>query len=262
MIEIRYILIFTLLYCSIPGNAQTFNLGWSGYDIIPKTLFTDVTKWNQACSQGETCFITTDTANVYLHWKFGTGNRAKWAICFQILDEAIELTDSDIIGIDVKGSACKDTRNVRIKFEDGTNQVAYIWHGLASLTRWCERLVVLKKQFEGSINWNHIKVITFEVSSDASANDMQPDSGIVVFRKLKRDNAVNWQRATAYESLKDTSLLDSVKNQAISGILSRQTSNGLFYTWKEDKSSWLYGHGILLKLLTIEGEWENAEPIK
>lgn len=261
MIKICYILIFILFFFSIPVNAQTFELGWSGYDIIPKSRFTDASKWNPACSQGETCFITTDTANVYLHWKFGAGNRPKWAICFQVLDEAIELTDSEIIGIDVKGSACKETRNVRIKFEDGTNQAGYVWHGLASLTRWCERLVVLKKQFEGTMNWNNVKVITFEVSSHDSANDTQADSGVVSFRKLRKDNVVNWQRATGFESLKDTSLLDSVKNQAIKGILTRQTSNGLFYTWNEDKSSWLYGHGILLKLLTIEGDWENSLPV-
>lgn len=255
-----FLLIFTVFSYSFYCSGQTFNLGWTGNEIIPKSQFANVLNWNPAYSQGETCFVTTDTSNVYLHWKFGTGNRAKWAICFQILDESIVLNDSDIIGIDVKGSSCKEYRNVRIKFEDGINQVAYIWHGLASLTRWCERLVVLKKQFEGSINWNNIKVITFEVSSEASANDTQSDSGIVVFRKLKRDNVVNWQRASAFETLKDTSLLDTIKSQAINALLSRQTPTGLFYTWEEDKSSWLYGHGILLKLLTIEGEWNNALP--
>jgi len=258
MKALRFLFLFITLQFSFCCASQSFNLGWTGNEIIPKSQFIDVLNWNPAYSQGETCFVTTDTANVYLHWKFGTGNRAKWAICFQILDEAIELTDSEIVGIDVKGSVCNETRNVRIKFEDGTNQVAYIWHGLASLTRWCERLVVLKKQFEGNMNWNNVRVITLEVSSDASANDTQADSGIVAFRKLRKDNVVNWQRASSFESLKDTSLLDSVKNQAIDGILSRQTSNGLFYTWKEDKSSWLYGHGILLKLLTIEGEWDNS----
>lgn len=240
---------------------QSFNLGWAGNEIVPQNKFTDVSKWVPANSSGESCYVTTDSVNVYLHWKFGTGNRAKWAICFQILDQPIVLSDSDIIGIDVKGSECNPARNVRAKFEDGTSQTGYIWHGLASLTRWCERLVVLKKQFEGSMNWNNVKVVTLEVSSDASSNDTQADSGVVAFRKLQKANAAKWERTNAFETLKDSDYLDSIKYKAFEGILARQTSTGLFYTWREDKSSWLYGHGMLLKILTIEGNWEKASPI-
>lgn len=257
----QLVILSLLIGICLFSYGQSFSLGWSGNEIISKSLFTNTLKWNTGNSSGENCYVTTDSINVYLHWKFGAGNRAKWAICFQILDQPFALSDSDIVGIDIKGSECNPARNVRIKFEDGTQQVSHIWHGLASLNRWCDRLVVLKKQFEGSMNWNQVKIITFEVSSDASSADTQSDSGTVVFRKLQMDNAANWHRTNTFESLKDTSYLDTIKQQALQGILARQTSTGLFYTWREDKSSWLYGHGILLKVLTIEGIWQNSSPL-
>jgi len=259
--HLLFLLLCIILEFSEQISAQSFTLGWIGNEIIPRNQFTDALKWNTGNSSGESCSVTTDTANLYLHWKFGSGNRAKYAICFQALNQPISLSDNEIIGIDVKGSVCNDVRHVKIKLEDGTNQVTYTWHGLASLNRWCNRLVVLKKQFEGNFNWNNIKVITFEVFSDASSSDIQIDTGTVAFRMLRKDDINNWQRSKSFEHLNESSQLDTIKNQALRGILARQNSNGLFYTWREDKTSWLYGHGILLKLLTIEGQWENNLPI-
>ncbi|MFN8254660.1 MAG: T9SS type A sorting domain-containing protein [Bacteroidales bacterium] len=249
-----------LLFLSTKIISQTYSLGWTGNEVIDKNFFSDQSRWNTTASNGESCSVTTDNDNVYLHWKFGAGNHAKWAICFQSISPAISISDNEIIGIDVKGSLCKDTRNVRIKFEDGVNQAGFTWHGLASLNRWCESLGVLKNQFTGNVDWNNIKVITFEVSSDASSGDTQSDSGTVAFRKFKKEDAANWTRSNEFEYLAENSLLDTVKNKAIGGILTRQSPTGLFYTWREDKSSWLYGHGILLKVLTIEGKWENSTP--
>lgn len=258
----KHILLFWMLIeFSISGLAQPFIPGWTGIDLFPLNYFTDASKWIPAYSQGENCSVTTDTENVNMHWEFGTGNRTKWAICFQSLDQPVSLSDFEVIGIDVKGSNCNPARNFRLKLEDGSNQATFIWHGLASLNRWCEKLVVLKNQFNGNINWNNIKVITLEVSSDASANDTGADAGTVTIKKLVKDDVTSWQRSDALEFLQQSEVLDSVKNQAIRGILKRQVSNGLFYTWNEDKSSWLYGHGILLKLLAIEGDWSNGLPV-
>ncbi len=250
-----------ILFFTICSSGQSYSLGWQGTDLIPPDQFSDVNRWYTGSSTGESCYVTTDTANVYLHWKFGSGKRNKWALCFQILNEPIALSDLNIIGVDVKGSPCSLSRHIRIKLEDGTNQSTYIWHGLASMTRWCEKLAVLKKQFQGYVNWNKIQVITFEVSSDASANDTQVDSGTVVFRKLQFASVDEWQRAVSFETLKDTSTLDSIKNQTLRGILSRQAANGLFYTWLEDKTSFLYGHGLILKILSIEGQWNQSIPL-
>jgi hypothetical protein len=260
IIERLILVLWILIEISVTSMAQTFEAGWTGKDLIPINYFTDGSKWISRHSQGENCSVTTDAENVSLHWEFGTGNRAKWAICFQSLDQPVSLSDFEVIGIDVKGSNCNPARNFRLKLEDGTNQATFIWHGLASLDRWCQKLVVLKNQFSGNINWNNIKVITFEVSSDASANDTGADTGTVIIRKLVKDDITSWQRSDALEFLQQSEVLDSVKNQAIRGILKRQVPNGLFYTWNEDKSSWLYGHGILLKLLSIEGEWSNGQP--
>jgi hypothetical protein len=258
IIERRILVLWILIEMSVTSMAQPFEQGWTGKDLFPINYFTDASKWISAHSQGENCSVTTDSENVSLHWEFGTGNRAKWAICFQSLDQPVSLTDMELIGIDVKGSTCNPVRNFRLKLENGTNQATFIWHGLSSLNRFCEKLVVLKNQFNGNINWNNIRVITFEVSSDASENDTGADTGTVTIRKLVKDDITTWHRSDAPEYLQQSDVLDSVKNQAIRGILKRQVSNGLFYTWNEDKSSWLYGHGILLKLLSIEGDWNNG----
>jgi len=259
--KLSILLVFAAIF-GFSGSAcgQAFTFGWDGNEIIPRSSFTNPSKWNTGSSSGESCNITADTVSMSMHWKFGTGNRFKYSLCFQSLQNAMVISDSDMIGIDVRGSACDIRRNFSIKFEDGSSQAVFTWQGLASLTRWCERLSFLKSQFGGSINWNHVVVVTFVVSSDASASDVLADSGVVTIRKLKTSNIRKWSRATAPEHLSDTALLDSVKTKALQGILRRQVSNGLFYSWKEDNSSWLYGHGLVLKILSMEGQWQNNIP--
>ncbi len=240
---------------------QSYSLGWTGKDIIQTSRFLDKSKWTTGASTGESVYTSADTTALNIHWKFGTGNRFKYVVCFQQLQNPISISDSDMIGIDVKGSACSIYRSFSLKFEDGANQAIISWDGLGSLNRWCERLSFVKSQLGGTINWNHIVVVTLVIYSNALSNDIQADSGIVSVKNLKIENAAKWQRAERTEVLSGSAILDSVKNKAIRGILSRQVSNGLFYTWKEDKSSWLYGHGLLLKILALEGIWENSVPM-
>ncbi len=252
-----------LLFClpTVSSLAQSFNLGWEGSEIIPKSLFLDQAKWNSGTASGDYLSVTTDSSAINLHWKFGNGNRNKWVVYYIRLKNPITISDSDIIGIDVKGSDCKSNRDFSLKFEDGTNQAIFFSHGLASLNRWCNRISILKKQFSGNPDWNNIKVIAIAVSSDASSSDILPDSGTVSVRNLQIANINTWQRARKFDFLKHSDSLDSIKNQALRGILGRQVDNGLFYTWKEDNASWLYGHGLVLKLLSLEGEWENGIPV-
>ncbi|QQS51215.1 MAG: hypothetical protein IPM71_00380 [Bacteroidota bacterium] len=262
MRKIHFIIVFYAFVAIFSSNimAQQFELGWKGTDILQKDLFTDNSKWDLAYTKGDSCYLTTDSANIYLHWSFGPGARKKSIICKQILNNPIQISDK-LIGVDIKGSICNDNRHVKLGFEDTKNEAYHTWHGLASLNRWFERLSLLKEQFKGNINWNEINAIKFEVFSDSSANDTLEDSGVLVIRKLQLGNPSEWQRINYFETLIDSSILDTIKNQAIKGILARQVPNGLFYTWKEDPTSWLYGHGMLLKLLSIEGEWENSLPI-
>ena len=256
----RFILLLDLLLVSAVTYAQSFTFGWEGTYIIPKNDFTDQSKWIVGSSEGESCVAVTDTGSVNLHWKFGSGNRSKYIVCFQILQNPVSLGNSDLIGIDVKGSVCNSNRNFSLKFEDGTNQAVFTWHGLASLSRWCEKLSILRSQFGGSVSWNNIKVISLVVSSDASPSDVLSDSGTVSVKNLQISDINQWTRATEFEHPDDTALLRSVKDKALQGILSRQASNGLFCTWNEDNSSWLYGQGLVLKILSLEGIWENKIP--
>ena len=254
---------FCLLACLCFFTAtysQSYTLGWQGNPIIDKSTFLNPSDWITGSSTGESLYVTSDTGAINLHWKFGTGNRFKYALCFQHLSNAVAITDFDLIGIDVKGSVCNSNRHFTLKFEDGTSQAIYSWQSLASINRWCERLCILKSQFSGTIDWNHVVVVTLVVSADASATDLSADTGVVSVKNLQISDIRNWQRASHLETLTDTVLLDSVKNHALQGILGRQVANGLLYSWKEDHSSWLYGHGLVLKILSMEGTWQNKIP--
>jgi len=246
--------------CFFASKAQSYTLGWQGNEIISKNIFLNKTYWNLGYSSGDNIYATTDSEAINLHWKFSGGNRNKWIVYYIRLQNPVSISDSDIIGIDVKGSVCNINRDFSLKFEDGTNQSVFTWHGLASVNRWCNRLSILRSQLVGNPDWKNIKVITLVISSNASSTDILPDSGIVSVRNLQRSAIQTWQRAKSFENLKSSTVLDSVKNKALQGILNRQVPNGLFYTWKEDNSSWLYGHGLVLKILSLEGIWQNKIP--
>ena len=64
-----------------------------------------------------------------------------------------------------------------------------------------------------------------------------------------------WERTTDLEWLSDSPTLTSIKENALQAIMVRQMPNGLLCTWREDASSWLYGQGLALKLLSQEGKW-------
>ncbi|NOU16226.1 MAG: T9SS type A sorting domain-containing protein [Bacteroidales bacterium] len=260
------LLIMLLLVAKTITMAQSVDLGWKGSAMMPLNLFTDKDRWICNFNQGarDSGYITTNDTCVFLHWKFGSGKRDKFVQFYQVMSPTISLSDKDIFGFDVKGSKCDTRRNIQLKFEDGTIQGTYKWDGLASITRWCESVSVLKKQIGngGSISWNAVKVISFEVNSGASDNDILPDSGTIAFKKLKTDSAASWVRATSFETLNDSSVLPIIAKQALKAILNRQNSNtGLFCTWLADKVSYLYGQGLVLKILSSEGQWENSKPV-
>lgn len=243
---------------------QPVSLGWKGTELIPLNQFTTAGNWNPNFNHntGDTCYVTTDDTCVYLHWKFGPGQRYKFTQIYQVVNPALSLSNKHIVGIDVKGSTCKSGRNVLIKFEDGTHQAYYSWDNLAGITRWCEHISVLEKEFVNTtqLRWDSVTVISLEVNSEASSFDTLPDSGMVAFRKLTVDSLASWTRATSFEAVQDSGLLSTVAQQALSAILNRQNqTTGLFYTWLTDKTSYLYGQGLVLKILSEEGEWKNGQ---
>src|ERR1035437_4389396 len=126
--------------CFFASKAQSYTLGWQGNEIISKNIFLNKTYWNLGNSSGDNIYATTDSEAINLHWKFSGGNRNKLIVYYIRLQNPVSISDSDIIGIDVKGSVCNINRDFSLKFEDGTNQSVFTWHGLASVNRWCKRL--------------------------------------------------------------------------------------------------------------------------
>jgi hypothetical protein len=148
-----------------------------------------------------------------------------------------------------------------MKFESLTSSynATFAWHNLARIERWCNNISALKKQFQvNSIDWSNVKVVSLEVNSDATFTIA--DSGTVYFRGLKCDNTGSWQKTAVFSSLNNSMAeLEKIKKSALDTIVNRQSSTGLLYTWREDGSSWLYGQGLALKALSIEG-WDHINP--
>jgi hypothetical protein len=239
------------------------SLGWEGSEIIPASEFFNKNNWtcNFDHNYSDTCYVTTDDTCVYLHWKFAKGARFKYAQCYQVLNPSISLSGKDVFSIDIKGSSCGVNNNIRLKFEDGKHRPEFTWKGLASLTRWCKRLGVLKTQFDArdSMNWQGVTTVSIDVNN-SSMNEVSDEEGVVAFRKLQADSVALWQRALSFETIKDSSLLTTVVDTTLNTILKRQNATGLFSTWLNDQTSELYGQGLVLKILATAGKWNNAKP--
>ena len=250
-------------------QSQPFNLGWTGNTIFPEEIFMNASQWtcNQSdLSAGDSCSVTSDSA-VHLHWYFGAGTRPKFAQCYKVLSEPVDLSNEDVFGIDIRGVSGKRwVRNVEFKFESGSTHAVYTWENLAHMNRWCERLVILKKQFSNyqAMDWSAVKVISIAVTmNSADASDNLSDSGTVSFRNLISRSVDSFIRAENPDSLTGFSVdeLETIRLNAIEALKNRQKANGLLTTWTQDGSSWLYGQGLALKALTIEGNWTGSTPL-
>jgi hypothetical protein len=249
--------------------AQTGDLiGWKGTPVIPLSDFTDPGRWNPNASLGSHCYVTkdpADTASICLHWKFSTAAGYKYAQIYFVFDIPVSLSDRDIYGLDIKGQSfndnCSHNLDVGIKFESLTSasNATYKWHNLGRIDRWCENISALKKQFQvNSVDWNNIKVVSIELNSDS--NFSVADSGIIYIRGLKSDNSATWQKATDLTLLNNSpEELKNASEAALDTIRNRQAPTGLLYTWREDGSSWLYGQGLALKILSLAG-WDHVNP--
>ena len=249
----------------------TESLSWQGTPVISLPDFTDPAKWhpNFNHNTGDTCYVTQDNSDpdaICLHWRFNSGNAGKYAQMYYISGNPISLSDQDIFGFDIRGQKindnCHHELNIKLKFENNTgdsNAVFDEWHNLARIERWCENVSVLKNQMKISkaIKWNRVKVVSLEVFSNSAI--ASPLEGVVCFRKLKADTAARWTRANNFVTLGNPPAeLDAMKKIALDTIYNRQAANGLLYTWREDGSSWLYGQGLALKILSLNGSWSAA----
>ena len=240
-------------------------LGWNGSEIIPLDVFTDSTKWecNAGTETGDSCSFKCDSTSLNLYWTFTESDRYKFAQCYIRLDTHKRLANADIFAFDIKGTTCGENRHIRIKFEDGSKQAAFEFENLAAIPRWGERISVLKSQFSNaeSIDWDRIKVVSFEVFANKSGPTESKETGVVSFRNLHYASISEWERATAFEELYNKEGYEKIKKDAITAILARQSERGLFYTWKENNTANLYGQGLILKLLSNEGTWYNSQPM-
>jgi|WetSurSiteA1Bulk_404760.scaffolds.fasta_scaffold00052_13 hypothetical protein len=257
--------LFCIFCCPFLLHSQEFTLGWEGDRIIADETFLDAPQW--MCNQsslmlGDSCYVSSDTA-LHLHWKYGAGIRGKFAQCYLVLSVPLDLSDLDVIGLDVRGKPGKSqVRNVELKFESAGLQASYTWENLAHIDRWCNQLVILKEQFSNGrqFNWSSVQVISFAVTMNSSdLTDMEADSGVVSFRHLIGQTVDHFIRAQHLEQLVDFEIddLEAVRLNAATALKNRQKSTGLLTTWIPDGSSWLYGQGLALRALTEEGEWNG-----
>jgi hypothetical protein len=265
----RFIFMLWTVTWSIISLPQGFTLGWEGGKILPDTVLLNAASWiyNQSnLSGGDSSYITSDSA-LNLHWVFGAGARSKFAQCYINLLTPVNLDTKDLIGIDIHGKTGKRwVRNVELKFESGSQQASYTWENLAHINRWCERVVVLKKQFSNYqlIKWDSITVISLAVNMNSQdETDIENDSGIISIRNLIAQSVDAFIRADTLEKLSGFGMneLEAIRLNAANAIKNRQNPNGLLTTWLQDGSSWLYGQGLALRVLTEEGEWNGGAAV-
>jgi len=262
----RLMLMLWTLSGSIVCLPQGFTLGWEGEKMIQDAMLLNIARWSvnqSSLPEGDSCYITSDSA-LNLHWVFGAGSRSKFAQCYNHLLTPADLADKDLIGVDIHGKTGKSwARNVELKFESGSQQASYTWENLAHINRWCERIVVLKKQFSNyqQFKWDSITIVSLAVTMNSLDNsDIQIDSGVVSIRNLIAQSINEFIRADTLEKLTDFGIneLNTIRLNAATAIKNRQNPNGLLTTWLQDGSSWLYGQGLALRVLTEEGEWNGG----
>ena len=239
-------------------------LGWNGNLIVPNTDFYDVSKWtlNQLdYAQGDRITVTSDGSNLQLNWTLGTGVRDKWVQCYKVLTQPVSLSNVDIFGFDLKGSAITGNVEFELKFEEGSNTASVIWKGIPGITRWIKKLVVPKKQFDryNTIDWSKIDKISFAVRS--SEENSGSISGTLNIKNLVASLSTGWIKAKSKEIINPANFTN-VKINAINALINRQqASTGLLTTWEEEGLSYLYGQGLTLKALTLEGVWNGTTPV-
>jgi hypothetical protein len=249
-------------------------LGWTGQSFIPANEFYNVSQWTANAGGENSCFVTASDTSVDLHWKL-TAGKDQWLQCYFVTDEPVSLTSYDIFGFDLHGSVCPSgspchtDHVVEIKFEDGIRQASYTRlgeDGILGVDRWINKLFLNKYDESFSIpanfRWDSVRVISFGVKSHPWVDNPEADSGVVSFRNLVGDSVDSWQRAETVDTLiENADTLNKIKENAVNFILSRQQSTGLLTTWSEDGSAWLYGQGLALKALSIDGEWDLGTPM-
>jgi len=258
------ILFFCLFNLPALLSAQSFNFNWTGTELVPKSTFLNLSAWTTNVPNpglGDKSIVTLSSDTLKLNWTFGTGNRSKFAQCYLNFSQPISLLNYDLFAFNLKGMPNNGFVGFELKFEDGTHQAVVHWDGLAGLNRWADKISAAKKQFGNAsvMDWSKVKVISLAVYAEASAQYINSDQGTLSFYNLVGEKMANWERATSQEFINANDFI-TIKENAINAIVNRQKSTGLLTTWAEDGSSWLYGQGLALKALSLEGIWVAGLP--
>jgi len=256
-----------LMLLSVPCllTAQSFNFGWNGTDLVPKSIFLNPFGWTANVPNaglGDRSLVTSAGDTLTLGWTLGTGNRYKWAQCYLYLPQAISLANYDLFSFNLKGMPGSGYVGFELKFEDGTHQAVVRWDGLAGLNRWAEKISAAKKQFDNSasMDWSRVRVISIAVYARASAQYTSTDKGSVSIYNLAGTRMAGWERAVSQEFINPLDYV-TIKENAIAALVNRQKPTGLLTTWTQDGTSWLYGQGLALKALSLEGSWSLGVPV-
>jgi hypothetical protein len=270
---ILIVLQFFICNNSFAQELEKTGLGWYGDEVIPESDFRDINKWITNAQPGNSIALVPNDSSLQINWKISGGNH-RWVQTYRVFNPAISISDYNVFALDIMGSPCQSGNSchqevgLEFKFENGPRQAIFERRGepgLLGIDRWVERLYFLKHSgnfyIPDDFNWDSITVFSIAVRSYPDSKIVASDSGYASFRNFVADNTDSWLRAIMPEELivsEDT--LRSIKNSAAAFILGRQTSQGLLTTWEEENSSWLYGQGLALKILVMEGTWENHIP--
>jgi hypothetical protein len=260
-ISIQILSLSLIFFFQANGNDS---LGWKGTPVIATADFANPANWHANSSSGDVCMVNadpTDSSTIQLHWKFNPGTGHRYAQIFLILNNLVSLSNMDVIGLDIKGqhidTDCGEF-NIQMKFENtvSTSNATCQFSNMARMERWCENISMIKNQFSNkSFNWEQVKVVSLEVFTDLVLNSSV--EGVVSFRNLAFDSFSNWGRASKLTTINNSyEELEKINKAVLDTITSRQTSTGLLTTWNEDGSSWLYGQGLALKALSLNGSWK------
>ncbi len=259
---------------SINANSTEIDsvLGWYGHAIIADSNFYNISKWTTNAQSGNYCTLNSSDTSIDMHWSIASGT-GRWVQIYYRFDNPISLQNVDVFGFDVHGSPCQGSNchsNVALefKFENGSKQAVFERNGesgLLGINRWVERLFMLRNDNQFSIsngfNWDSITVFSIAVRSNPDYLTFDADSGTVSFRNVIGDSTGAWARAENPEILNiDVDTLNTIRKNAADFLAGRQKSTGLLTTWAEDNSSWLYGQGLALKALSLEGIWSDGVP--
>jgi hypothetical protein len=254
--------------CFLTVNAQDTYLGWKGDELIPESDFFNADKWDCYFSEGSSGYITDSDTSLDIHWNLASGS-GHWVIAVYTFADPISLSGKDIFGFDIHGSdnnagnPCHTNQVIEIKLEDGSHQAVHQRmgeDGILGVDRWVENMFSKTRDnfftIPQDFSWDHVEKVSFGIVSHPWRQDNPADSGVLSIRNFRAGTMSEWPVAASFEMLdtgQDT--LNILKENALGFILSRQKTTGLLTTWEEDGSSWLYGQGLALKILSLEGEW-------